>query len=207
MVAGSPSALVALVQMGVLELHTWGAKRDKLERPDRMILDLDPDPAVEWSAVIEGAQLLRALLNELNLASFVKTTGGKGLHVVVPLQRVHTWDEVKTFSKALADHLAHTIPERFLANMSKQKRKGKIYLDYLRNGRGATAVAAFSTRARPGAPVSVPLGWEELSVDLRSDHFTIANLPERLDHLRKDPWKDYWSAKQRITRKLLMKLR
>ncbi len=207
MVAGSSSALVALVQMGVLEVHTWGAKRDKLERPDRMILDLDPDPLVEWSAVIEGAQLLRALLNELNLASFVKTTGGKGLHVVVPLQRVHTWDEVKTFSKALADHLAHTIPERFLANMSKQKRKGKIYLDYLRNGRGATAVAAFSTRARPGAPVSVPLGWEELSVDLRSDHFTIANLPERLDHLRKDPWKDYWSAKQRITRKLLMKLR
>ncbi len=192
--------------MGVLELHTWGSKRDKLERPDRMILDLDPDPAVEWSAVIEGAQLLRTLLNELNLASFVKTTGGKGLHVVVPLQRVHTWDEVKTFSKALADHLVHTIPERFLANMSKQKRKGKIYIDYLRNARGATAVAAYSTRARPGAPVSVPLAWEELSVDLRSDHFTMSNVPERLEHLRKDPWKNYSSTKQRISRKMLMSL-
>ena len=206
MVADSPAALVGLVQMGVLELHTWGSKRDKLERPDRMILDLDPDPAVEWSAVIEGAQLLRTLLNELNLASFVKTTGGKGLHIVVPLQRVHTWDEVKTFSKALADHLVHTIPERFLANMSKHKRKGKIYIDYLRNARGATAVAAYSTRARQGAPISVPLAWEELSVDLRSDHFTMTNLPERLGQLRKDPWKDYFTAKQRISRRMLMSL-
>ena len=206
MVADSPAALVGLVQMGVLELHTWGSKRDKLERPDRMILDLDPDPAVEWSAVIEGAQLLRTLLNELNLASFVKTTGGKGLHIVVPLQRVHTWDEVKTFSKALADHLVHTIPERFLANMSKHKRKGKIYIDYLRNARGATAVAAYSTRARQGAPISVPLAWEELSVDLRSDHFTMTNLPERLGDLRKDPWKNYFTAKQRISRKMLMSL-
>lgn len=206
MVADSTAALVGLVQMGVLELHTWGAKRDKLDRPDRMILDLDPDPAVEWSAVIEGAHLVRTLLNELALRSFVKTTGGKGLHVVVPLQRAHTWDEVKAFSKALADHLAHTIPERFLANMSKQKRKGKIYVDYLRNARGATAVAAYSTRAKPGAPVSVPLAWEELSVDLRSDHFTITNLSERLEHLRTDPWKDYSSTKQRITRKMVMSL-
>jgi bifunctional non-homologous end joining protein LigD len=200
MVADSLAALVGLVQMGVLELHTWGAKRDKLDSPDRMILDLDPDPAVEWSSVIEGAQLLRTLLSELDLRSFVKTTGGKGLHVVVPLQRVHTWDEVKTFSKALADHLARMIPERFLATMSKQKRKGKIYVDYLRNAQGATAVAGYSTRARAGAPVSVPLAWEELSVDMRSDHFTIANLADRLRHLRKDPWKDYFSTRQRITR-------
>ena len=192
MVANSLAALVGLVQMGVLEVHTWGPRRDKLDSPDRMILDLDPDPAVDWSSVIEGAQLLRTLLSELDLASFVKTTGGKGLHVVVPLQRVHTWDEVKTFSKALADHLVHMIPERFLATMSKQKRKGKIYVDYLRNGRGATAVAAYSTRAKPGAPVSVPLAWDELSVDMRSDHFTIGNLQDRLGRLRKDPWKDYF---------------
>jgi bifunctional non-homologous end joining protein LigD len=202
MVANSLAAVVGLVQMGVLELHTWGAKQDKLDSPDRMILDLDPDPAVEWSAVIEGAQLLRALLNELDLVSFVKTTGGKGLHVVVPLQRTHTWDEVKTFSKALADHLAHMIPERFLANMSKQKRKGKIYVDYLRNGKGATAVAAYSTRARAGAPVSVPLAWDELSVEMRSDHFTVASVEDRLNHLRKDPWKDYFTTKQRITRNM-----
>ncbi len=206
MVADSLAALVGLVQMGVLELHTWGSKRDKLERPDRMILDLDPDPAVEWSAVIEGAQLLRTLLSELELMSFVKTTGGKGLHIVVPLRRVHTWDEVKAFSKAIADHLAHMIPDRFLAHMSKQKRKGKIYIDYLRNAKGATAVAAYSTRARPGAPLSVPLAWDELSVDMRSDHFTIANLPDRLSQLRQDPWKDYFSTQQRITRKMLAAL-
>ena len=206
MVADSLAALVGLVQMGVLELHTWGAKRDKLDRPDRMILDLDPDPAVPWESVIEGAQLLRTLLSELKLASFVKTTGGKGLHVVVPLQRVHTWDEVKTFSKALADHLVRMIPERFIANMSKKQRKGKIYVDYLRNAKGATAVAAYSTRARPDAPVSVPLAWDELSIDLLSDHFTVANLPDRLQDLRKDPWREYYNAKQRITRTMLSAL-
>ena len=161
---------------------------------------------MEWPAVIEGAQLLRTLLNELSLASFVKTTGGKGLHVVVPLQRVHTWEEVKSFSKALAEHLAQLIPERFLANMSKQKRKGKIYVDYLRNGKGATAVAAYSTRARPGAPLSVPLSWDELSNDLRSDHFTIHNIHERLGRLRKDPWKDYFKTRQRITRAMISSL-
>jgi bifunctional non-homologous end joining protein LigD len=149
---------------------------------------------------------LRTLLNELSLASFVKTTGGKGLHVVVPLQRIHTWDEVKSFSKALAEHLAQLIPERFLANMSKQKRKGKIYVDYLRNGKGATAVAAYSTRARPGAPLSVPLSWDELSNDLRSDHFTIENIHERLGRLRKDPWKDYLTTRQRITRAMISSL-
>lgn len=206
MVADDLPALIGLVQMGILELHTWGAKRDQLERPDRMILDLDPDPAVEWPLVIEGAQLLRTLLEELDLVSFVKTTGGKGLHVVVPLQRAHTWDEVKTFSKAVADHLVRAIPERFLANMSKQKRKGKIYVDYLRNARGATAVAAYSTRARPRAPVSVPLAWNELSTDLRSDHFTVDNIAERLEHLRQDPWKTYFTTRQRITKNMVRRL-
>ncbi len=206
MVADSLAALVGLVQMGVLELHTWGAKRDKLDRPDRMILDLDPDPAVPWQSVIEGALLARTLLDELNLASFVKTTGGKGLHVVVPLQRVHTWDEVKAFSKALADHLVRMIPERFIANMSKKQRKDKIYLDYLRNAKGATAVAAYSTRARAGASVSVPLAWDELSVDIPSNYFTVGNVPHRLNDLRQDPWKGYFTAKQRITRTMVTSL-
>ncbi|MCS6296800.1 MAG: DNA ligase D [Nitrospira sp.] len=206
MMAESLPALVGLVQMGVLELHTWGAKRDQLERPDRMILDLDPDPAVGWPLVIEGAQLLRTLLEELDLVSFVKTTGGKGLHVVVPLQRAHTWDEVKGFSRAIADHLARAIPERFLANMSKHKRKGKIFIDYLRNSRGATAVAAYSTRARPNAPISVPLAWKELSIDMRSDHFTLENITERLGRLRQDPWKAYFTTKQRITKNMVRRL-
>jgi bifunctional non-homologous end joining protein LigD len=188
--------------MGVLELHTWGAKRDALDRPDRIIIDLDPDPTVSWKFVIEAAQLVKTLLNEMELECFVKTTGGKGLHVVLPLQRVHTWDEVKAFSKGLADHLVRLIPDRFIANMSKQKRKGKIYVDYLRNAKGATAIAAYSTRARAGAPVSVPLAWKELSVELRSDHFTVANVVERLNALKQDPWRDYFRIKQKLTRKM-----
>jgi bifunctional non-homologous end joining protein LigD len=202
MVADSLAAVVGLVQMGVLELHTWGARRDQLERPDRFIIDLDPDPSVPWSQVVEAAQLVRTLLTELELACFVKTTGGKGLHVAVPLQRVHTWDEVKGFSKALADHLVKMIPERFVANMSKQKRKGKIYVDFLRNARGATAIAAYSTRAKPGAPVSVPIAWEELSADLRSDHFTVENVPQRLSRMRRDPWREYFTTKQQLTRRM-----
>jgi len=202
MIADALPAVIGLVQMGVLELHTWGAKRDELDRPDRIIMDLDPDPTVPWKLVIEAAQLLRTLLNELDLECFVKTTGGKGLHVVLPLQRVHTWDEVKVFSKGLADHLVRLIPDRFIANMSKQKRKGKIYIDYLRNAKGATAIAAYSTRARPGAPVSVPLAWEEMSVDVRSDHFTVENVVERLNGLKRDPWRDYFTVKQKLTRKM-----
>jgi bifunctional non-homologous end joining protein LigD len=202
MVANSLSAVIALVQMGVLELHTWGAKRDLLERPDRFIIDLDPDPSVPWAQVVEAAQLIRTLLDELDLACFLKTTGGKGLHVAVPLQRVHTWDEVKAFSKAVADHLVKLIPDRFVANMSKQKRKGKIYVDFLRNARGATAIAAYSTRAKPGAPVSVPLSWDELSVDLRSDHFTVDNVLDRLTGMRRDPWRTYFTNKQQLTRRM-----
>ena len=202
MIADSLPAVIGLVQMGVLEFHTWGAKRNKLDRPDRMIMDLDPDPTVPWKDVIEAAQLVRTLLNELELACFVKTTGGKGLHVVLPLRPVHTWEEVKAFSKGLADHLVRMIPDRFIANMSKHKRKGKIYVDYLRNAKGATAIAAYSTRARAGAPVSVPLAWEELSVDIRSDHFTVDKVVERLNRLKQDPWRDYVSVKQKLTRKM-----
>ena len=198
--ADSPAAVIGLVQMGVLELHTWGARRDLLDRPDRIIMDLDPDPAVPWKSVVEAAPLVRSVLHELELECFLKTTGGKGLHVAVPLQRVHTWDEVKSFAKALAEHLVRLIPDRFVANMSKQKRKGKIYLDFLRNAKGATAIAAYSTRAKPGAPVSVPLAWDELSLDLRSDHFTVANVPDRLKRLRRDPWQDYFTIKQQLTR-------
>ena len=200
MFVDSLPAVIELVQMGVLEFHTWGAKRDRLDRPDRLIMDLDPDPTVPWIDVIEAAQLVRTLLHELDLECFVKTTGGKGLHIVLPLQRVHTWDEVKAFSKGLADHLVRLIPDRFIANMSKPKRTGKIYVDYLRNAKGATAIAAYSTRARKGAPVSVPLAWDELSADVRSDHFTVANLSARLNGLKLDPWRDYFTLKQKLTR-------
>ncbi len=202
LVAESLPAIIGLVQMGVLELHTWGSKRDGLDRPDRIIWDLDPDPTVPWKFVVEGAQLVRTLLSELDLICFVKTTGGKGLHVVLPLRRVHTWEDVKAFSERVADHLVQVLPDRFIANMSKKKRKGKIYIDYLRNAKGATVIAPYSTRAKARAPVSVPLAWEELSINVESNHFTVANVVDRLKGLKRDPWQDYFTVKQQLTRKM-----
>ena len=199
MVANTTAAVVALAQLGVLELHTLGARQDRLDRPDRMILDLDPAPDVPWKEVIEAALLTRTLLDEVKLKSFVKTTGGKGLHVVVPLQQRHSWEEVKDFSKALAGHMTRTIPARFTDNMAKRARHGKVYIDFLRNSQGATAVAAYSTRARPGAPVSVPLTWDELSTDVRSDQFTIRNIQDRVSQRPTDPWAGYAMVRQHVT--------
>jgi bifunctional non-homologous end joining protein LigD len=195
----SLSGVVALVQLGVLELHTWGARRDRVERPDRIVLDLDPDPVVPWRRVIEAARQVREAFALLELESFVKTTGGKGLHVVVPFRRGPAWDEVKAFSRAVAEAVSAASPGRYTLNISKAKRRGKVLIDYLRNGMGATAVEAYSTRARAGAPVAVPLSWDELGPDMREDHFNVRNVPERLRHLKQDPWKDYAAVKQSIT--------
>jgi bifunctional non-homologous end joining protein LigD len=203
MTADSVEALVSLVQMGVLELHTWGAGRGHLDRPDRIIFDLDPAPDVSWTQVIEAARLTRGLLEEIGLTSFLKTTGGKGLHVVAPIKPDRPWAEIKAFSKAIAEHLAGILPDRFTAKMTKATRTGKIFIDYLRNAAEATAVAAYSTRARPGAPVSVPIAWNELNEELRSDSFNVFNLPQRLATLKQDPWHDYFSMNQRITAKML----
>ncbi len=196
-------SLIGLVQMGVMEIHTWGAHGRQLNIADRIIFDLDPGPDVEWRQVIEGAQLTRALLDELGLQSFVKTTGGKGLHVVVPIKPERDWDVIKPFSRAVALHLEAHLPDRFIANMAKKKRGGKIFVDYLRNDWEATAIAAFSTRARPGAPVSVPLAWDELRPDLKSDHFNIESVRRRLAALKEDPWKEYFSSRQRVTAAML----
>ena len=147
LVADKVEDLIALAQIGALEIHVWGSQADKLELPDRMIFDLDPDPAVPWPRVVESAHQIRAFLEDIGLRSFVKTTGGKGLHIVVPLQRRHDWDEVKAFSKAVAELIEQADPEHYTSNMSKAARGGKIFIDYLRNGRGATAIAAYSTRA------------------------------------------------------------
>jgi len=197
--ANSVTDVVRLVQMGVLELHTWGASVGTLERPDRMILDLDPDPALPWVRVVEGAHLTRALLHEMGLSSFVKTTGGKGLHVVVPLARRHSWDEVKDFAHAVAEHMAQALPDQFTANMSKAERTGRIFVDYLRNARGATAVAAFSTRARPGATVSMPLSWDEIAENIQPDRFNVATVPALLRERKDDPWAQYWDLHQTLT--------
>jgi bifunctional non-homologous end joining protein LigD len=195
----SLAGLIGLVQAGALELHTWGCRSDRIERPDRLIFDLDPDPAVPWPKVIEGARALRELLSGLGLAAFVKTTGGKGLHVVVPLARRHSWEEARDFSRAVAERMVRGAPDRYVATMSKAKRKGKIFIDFFRNARSATAIAAYSTRARAGAPVSTPLAWEELSPEVKSDHFNVSNLGSRLAELRKDPWDGYEKARRPIT--------
>ncbi|KON79690.1 DNA ligase D [Azoarcus sp. PA01] len=188
--------VIGMVQRGVVEFHTWGSTMPRADRPDRITIDLDPGPELAWPRVVEAAQLVRGLLGELGLASFLKTTGGKGLHVVVPLRRGAEWGDVKRFAKAVATHLAHILPERFTANMAKNQRPGRIFVDYLRNDAGASAICAYAARARPGAPVSTPLAWDELGPDLKPAAFTIRTVAERLARLREDPWRDY--AKQRF---------
>jgi bifunctional non-homologous end joining protein LigD len=190
--------LISLIQWGAIELHPWGCLADKPDLPDRMIFDLDPDPGVSWADVVEAAGEVRDRMTELGLQSFLKTTGGKGLHIVVPMQRKYTWPTVKMFARAVAESLAHDRPERYIANMSKEKRKGKIFVDYLRNDLTATAVSAFSARARPGATVSTPLDWSELSVDLKPSASTIETVPQRLARQKRDPWADFHGHRQVI---------
>lgn len=191
--------LIAAVQMSALELHVWGSREDKIEQPDRLIFDLDPDPLVKWPQVIDGALQIAGFLNDLGLQSFVKTTGGKGLHVCVPIARRHEWSEVKAFCKQVAEAITRADPDHYTSNMSKAARSKKIFVDYLRNGRGATAVAAYSTRARPGAPVSMPLSWNELKPEVNSDQFTIRNAIARLASLKQDPWKEMSTLRQSLT--------
>jgi bifunctional non-homologous end joining protein LigD len=186
--------LLGLVQGGVLEIHPWGSRLDDLERPDLITMDLDPGPDVTWAAVIEAAGEVRERLGEAGLESFVKTSGGKGLHVVAPLKPRAGWDAVKAFAKGIADAMASDAPERFVATVSKSKRKGRILVDYLRNGRGATAVAPYSTRARAGAAVSMPLAWEELGPAVGPAYFTVENALPRLAGLNADPWADFQRA-------------
>ncbi|MHB1221097.1 MAG: DNA ligase D [Gammaproteobacteria bacterium] len=190
------NGLISLVQLGALEIHPWPARVDKLENPDLMIFDLDPGPGVEWKAMIAGAKFIRDQLETLGLVSFVKTTGGKGLHIHVPIKRQYTWDEMKAFSRAFVDYIVAEDPERYIGVMTKAKRDGKIFIDYHRNQRGATSIAAYSTRAREGAPVATPITWDELTSRLKSDHFTVKNLLKRLDGLKEDPWKDYFKMHQ-----------
>ncbi|CAH2773645.1 MAG: ATP-dependent DNA ligase (EC clustered with Ku protein, LigD [uncultured Paraburkholderia sp.] len=195
----SAKALVGAAQMGTIEFHTWNGVASNIDKPDRVVFDLDPDPSLGWDRMIEAALLTRSLLEELGLTSFCKTSGGKGLHVVVPLSRHAGWDEVKDFSQAVAQHMASTLPKYFSAKMGAQNRKQKIFVDYLRNNRGSSTVAAFSARARPGLGVSVPLGWDEVAQTTGGAQWNIENLHDRLADLKSDPWADYPKTRQRIT--------
>jgi len=192
------AGLVALVQSGVLEIHPWGASLAALEQPDTMIFDLDPGDGVAWPSVVALAREIRARLEAAGLAAFVKTSGGKGLHVNVPLVPAAGWDDVKAFAKALAASLAADAPERVVAVAAKAKRPGRIFVDYLRNARGATAVAPYSTRARPGAAVSMPLSWEELGEVPGPAHFTVGNAVARLASLSADPWASFRKAAAKL---------
>ena len=189
--------LVALVQAGALELHSWGAPVAQPDNPDMLCFDLDPADDVEWLRVEQGARLVRDALAGLGLRSFLKTSGGKGLHVMVPLDGKANWSTAKAFAKRVAEDAAKDAPREFVAVMSKEKRRGRIFLDYLRNGRGSTAVVAYSTRARAGAAVSTPISWDELGAGVTSQSFTVATLPRRLAAIgADDPWGEMGTVKQ-----------
>jgi len=198
LVIDSLEGLIELVQAGVVEIHPWGSTVEHLENPDRLIFDLDPADDVPWSAVIEAAIEVRRRLEDTGLQSFVKTSGGKGLHVVLPIEPRTSWEDAKKFTQSIAETMAKAQPDRYVAIMSKSARRGRIFIDYIRNGRGATAVAAYSTRALPAASVSTPLAWDELSESIRSDHFRIDNLRQRLDVLKDDPWPEFFTLRQRL---------
>jgi bifunctional non-homologous end joining protein LigD len=196
----SVAGLVSMVQMGVLELHVWGSRRDNPERADLFIIDLDPATDVPWERVVASTFFVREQLGGLGLESWVKTTGGKGLHVVVPIARRSSWDEVKEFTHQFVRSVSGKAPGQFVTVSTMAKRKGKIFLDYLRNARGATAISAYSIRAKRGATISVPLAWEELSPKTDPERFTPAGVIERLKKLKRDPWEDFYKSKQAITK-------
>jgi len=193
------SGILSAVQNGAVEFHTWGATVPDVKHPDRITMDLDPGPGIEWQDLVKGTQLTRTLLEKLGLKCFLKTTGGKGLHVVAPLQPRLEWERVKEFTRLLAEFLVKAEPDLFVATMSKGKREGRIFVDYLRNSETASAVSAYSARARKDAGVSTPLDWDELGAKDVRDRFTVLTVPKRLAKLTLDPWAEYTSARQSIT--------
>jgi bifunctional non-homologous end joining protein LigD len=197
--ADSLPALVGLVQWGVIELHPWGSRVPHPEQPDQLIFDFDPADDVKWPRIAQAAKDLQTLLKKLGLTGFLKTTGGKGLHVVVPIEPTLSWQEAKDFTRSIAEMFVQAFPERYVATVSKAKRKGKIFIDYLRNAEGATAIAAYGIRSRKNAPVSTPIAWEELAKDVRFDYFNVKTVPARVRRLRVDPWRDFEAKRQTVT--------
>src|SRR5690242_2592968 len=192
--------LLQLVQMNTIEFHPWGARVDKPDSPDRIVLDLDPAPGVAWTAVMEAARDIRELLEGMELTSYVRTSGGKGLHVVLPFRRGPSWQAVKDFCESVADAMVARAPERYIATASKAQREGKIFIDWLRNARGATSVCNWSLRARSGAPVAMPLRWEELGKIGSGSAFDIQAALKRAESLKADPWEGMAKLQQRLPR-------
>lgn len=200
LVVRDAASLLELVQFNALEFHPWGSHAEEPDRADRVVFDLDPGPDVPFAEVKKAATDIRKLLAQLELESFLRVSGGKGLHVVVPLNPGCDWDLTKRFAKGFADALAQSEPQRFLATATKALRNKRIFVDYLRNGRGATAVASYSLRGRPGAPVAMPLAWSELPNLKRADAFTIKDVPGKLKRRRKDPWEGIDALKQNLSK-------
>lgn len=199
-VVSDVAGIVTLAQWGTFEVHPWPAQADRLDRPDRITFDLDPGPGLAWRDVVRAARDVRAVLDRLGLVPWVKTTGGKGLHVVVPIARHSDWDIVSTFARAIAEYLAARDPDRYVSVADKSRRKGRIFVDWLRNTRGATAVAAWSPRAREAAGVSVPITWDQLSRVRSGDHYTIVSLPDG------DAWRGFTRSARRITSQVIDRL-
>ena len=200
------AGLVSLIQHGVLEIHVWGARADHVDLPDRIVFDLDPGPGVTWRRVIEGARELKERLDALQLDTWLKTSGGKGVHVVLPIARRSTWDDVTAFARAMAYGMASDSPKKYIAKASKAARKGLIFVDWMRNTRGATAVAPWSTRARPEAPIAVPVDWDAIDELKSGDQFQFASIPELVRKRQRDPWADLPKSRQRLTRSMLARL-
>lgn len=190
------AGIVALAQMGVVEIHTWNSTSTDIERPNRLVWDLDPGPKVKWPAVVAAAIAVRDLLETLGLQSWIKTTGGHGIHVVMPITPHRNWDECLAFARAVADALTATDPSRYTTRFPKEGRESKILIDYLRNNRTNTSVSAFSARAREGAAVSMPVSWRQLTARLDPASFTVLTAPKKL---RTDPWRGYWTTRQKIS--------
>jgi bifunctional non-homologous end joining protein LigD len=192
------AGLIALVQMGVLEIHPWGVRIEAPDRPDRVIFDLDPGEDLGFAAVVTAARDVRDRLSALGLTSFVKTTGGKGLHVVVPIEPSHAWPAVKAWAKAVSERMAEDSPDLYLTRIAKAERTGRIFIDYLRNDPTSTAVGPYSTRARPGAPVAMPLEWKDVTISLDPKAFDVNSAAGRVKRRKNDPWAKITEFRQRL---------
>ena len=201
----TPLGLAGLAQMGVLEIHPWGSSNSDIEKPNMLVFDLDPDESIPWKTLAESAREVRARLKKLKLESFLKTTGGKGLHIVAPIAPKHDWPTIKNFAHTFATQMESENRRLYLTRMTKAARKGKIYIDYLRNERGATSIAPWSPRARHGAPVAAPLDWKELDAS-KLPRFLVADFMEWKDRLRHDPWKKMLSNRQSIAAEVLTRV-